>query len=40
MNDLIKKRYESDYSSKSLLISRANKWASNSINQIHENINS
>jgi hypothetical protein len=40
MNDFIKKWYESDYSSKNLLISHADKRALNSINQIHENMNS
>jgi hypothetical protein len=40
MNDLIKKWYESDYSSKSLLISRVDKRALNSINQIYESMNS
>jgi hypothetical protein len=39
MNDLIEKWYESDYSSKSLIISRADKRASNSINQVHESMN-
>jgi hypothetical protein len=39
MNDIIEKWFESDYSSKSLLISRADKRALNSINQIHESMN-